>query len=291
MIDRADRPRAVIVASSHVVRGSLGNRAAVFALETLGFTVWALPTVTLPWHEGRREATRIVPDAGDWEKLVDDLIAAPWLGEIGAVLTGFLGSAEQAGHLARLVGAVKERNRRAVYLCDPVLGDDGQIYVEETIAEAIRDRLLPLANIATPNRTELEWLAGGAPVRDIEHTISAALDLGPRMVLTTSAPVSHEGSTGNLLLTPTEVLLAEHRRIHFAPHGTGDLTAALFLARLSDGMTPAKALQATTASVFDLVARTASREADELTIATDRQSLVEAMGMVQLRRLKHPGGV
>ncbi|MCO6051208.1 pyridoxal kinase PdxY [Mesorhizobium sp. RP14(2022)] len=289
MSERTDQPRAVIVASSHVVRGSLGNRAVVFAFETLGFTVWALPTVTLPWHEGRREATRIVPAPGDWEKLVDDLIAAPWLGEIGAVLTGFLGSAEQAVQLSRLVRAVKEKNHRATYLCDPVLGDDGEIYVEEAIAEAIRDHLLPLADIATPNRTELEWLAG-APVPDIEHTIAAALDLGPRMVLTTSAPVAHEGSTGNLLLTPTEVLLAEHRRISSAPHGTGDLTAALFLARLSEGMAPAKALQATTASVFDLVARTASREADELTLATDRHSLVEPMGMVQLRKLAHPGG-
>jgi pyridoxine kinase len=36
---------SVIVISSHVVRGSVGNRAAVFALETLGFPVWAVPTV------------------------------------------------------------------------------------------------------------------------------------------------------------------------------------------------------------------------------------------------------
>jgi pyridoxine kinase len=52
---------AVIVISSHVVRGSVGNRAAVFALETLGYPVWALPTVILPWHPGHSRATRIVP--------------------------------------------------------------------------------------------------------------------------------------------------------------------------------------------------------------------------------------
>jgi pyridoxine kinase len=52
---------AVIVISSHVVRGSVGNRAAVFALETLGHPVWAVPTVILPWHPGHGPAKRIVP--------------------------------------------------------------------------------------------------------------------------------------------------------------------------------------------------------------------------------------
>lgn len=44
--------KAIIVISSHVVRGSVGNRAAVFALEIFGHPVWAVPTVILPWHQG-----------------------------------------------------------------------------------------------------------------------------------------------------------------------------------------------------------------------------------------------
>ena len=43
MTDRGEKG-AVISISSHVVRGSVGNRAVVFALETLGYPVWALPT-------------------------------------------------------------------------------------------------------------------------------------------------------------------------------------------------------------------------------------------------------
>ncbi|TGR73387.1 pyridoxal kinase, partial [Mesorhizobium sp. M1C.F.Ca.ET.189.01.1.1] len=57
--EQADAPRAVIVISSHVARGSVGNRAAVFALETRGFPVWAVPTIILPWHPGHGRATRI----------------------------------------------------------------------------------------------------------------------------------------------------------------------------------------------------------------------------------------
>ena len=77
-----ETPRAVIVISSHVARGSVGNRAAVFALETLGHPVWAVPTVLLPWHPGHGPATRIVPDADQFSAFMKDLERAPWLGEV-----------------------------------------------------------------------------------------------------------------------------------------------------------------------------------------------------------------
>jgi len=93
----------VIVISSHVVRGSVGNRAAVFALETLGFPVWAVPTVVLPWHPGHGPAGRIVPPAQEFATLMQDLERAPWLGEVGAILTGYLGNPEQAKAVAGLV--------------------------------------------------------------------------------------------------------------------------------------------------------------------------------------------
>jgi len=118
-------PGAVIVISSHVVRGKVGNRAAVFALETLGHPVWALPTVILPWHPGHGRSTRVtIPDA-DFQSVIDDLIAAPWVGEVRAVLSGYLGSTGQAEGVARLVAALRERNPKLIYACDPVIGDAG----------------------------------------------------------------------------------------------------------------------------------------------------------------------
>jgi pyridoxine kinase len=92
--------RAVIVISSHVVRGTVGNRAVVFALEALGLPVWAVPTVILPWHPGQGRGTRIVPPAAEFSALIADLAAAPWLGEVGAVLSGYLGGADQAAAVA-----------------------------------------------------------------------------------------------------------------------------------------------------------------------------------------------
>ncbi|CAM5424903.1 Pyridoxal kinase PdxY [Mycolicibacterium aubagnense] len=285
---QAEAPRAVIVVSSHVARGSVGNRAAVFALETLGFPVWAVPTVILPWHPGHGRATRIVPPAEQFAALMADLARAPWLGEVGAVLSGYLGEASQADAIADLVGAVKARNPGALYVCDPVMGDSGGLYVPEATAKALRDRLMPLADIATPNRYELAWMAG-ADLPDLKSTTAAALDAGPATMLVTSAPAMMSGSTGNLLLDSSQVLLAEHRLIDRPPNGLGDLTGAVFLARTLSGQPPAKALQSTTAAVYEILARTAKRGGDELQLETDAQSLSQPMAMVQMRHLTHPG--
>lgn len=280
---------AVIVVSSHVARGAVGNRAAVFALQQLGFPVWAVPTVVLPWHPGHGPATRIVPDPGQFAALVRDLESSPWIGEVGAVLSGYLGDADQAVAVASLVSAVKARNPRALYLCDPVMGDAGGLYVPEATAAAMRDLLMPLADIATPNRFELEWLAGET-LGDNRAIGQAALRMAPSRMLVTSAHALMAGSIGNLLVTPREVILAEHRSVPKPPNGTGDLAAALFLARLMEGRSAEKALQMTAAAVFEVVARAVKRQADELMLETDAQSLAHPMAMVQMRRLVHPDG-
>jgi len=280
---------AVIVLSSHVVRGSVGNRAIVFALERLGFPVWAVPTIMLPWHPGHGRGTRIVPEAEQFAALTGELERAPWLAEVGAVISGYLGNAGQAAAVASLVRAVKAKNPDAVYLCDPVMGDAEGLYIPQATAETIRDRLLPIADIATPNRFELEWLTGAAAGSNTEIA-RAALALGPSTVLVTSAHAMMAGSIGNLLVTSRDVLLAEHRLVPTPPSGTGDLVSALFLARLLEGKSAEKALQMTTAGVFETVARSVKRGGDELMLETDSDSLVHPMAMVQMRRLIHPSG-
>lgn len=283
-IPKSDIKPSVIVISSHVVRGSVGNRASVFALEALGHPVWAVPTVLLPWHPGHSRATRIVPPPEEFGALMQDLCGSPWLGEVGAVLSGYLGNAEQSGDVAALVAAVRAHNPDALYLCDPVIGDTGGLYVPESLAEAIRDQLIPIADIATPNLHELGWLTGGK-INDAGATIAAAQILGPARVLVTSAIAMMAGGTGNLLVSGGEARMAEHRLIDNPPNGLGDLMAATFLARMLEGLSEEKALQMATGSVFEILARTARRGADELTLETDAQSLRTPMAMVQLRKI------
>lgn len=281
-------PGAIIVISSHVVRGTVGNRAAVFALETLGHRVWALPTVILSWHPGHGRATRVTMPEAEFQSIVDDLIDAPWIGEVRAVLSGYLGTAGQAEGVARLVTALKQRNPDLFYACDPVIGDANGLYIPVEVAASVRDRLLPLASLATPNRFELSWLAG-AELDTNAAILEAALGLGPPRVLVTSAVAMMNGGTGNLYLSGSHALLAEHRLVENPPNGAGDLLAAVFLARLLQGLSEEPALRMATASVFEVIARTAKRGADELTLEQDAPSLATPLAMVQMRRLMHPG--
>lgn len=278
---------AVIVISSHVVRGSVGNRAAVFALETLGHPVWALPTIVMPWHPGKGPSTRLRFDDLAFESAIDDLARAPWLGEVSAILTGYFGSPAQPAAAAKLVSAAKAANPNVTYICDPVMGDLGGLYIPPETAAGIRDELIPLADIATPNRYELQWMVGSA-LESNQAIMEAALSLGPPRMLVTSAVPMMAGGTGNLLLSGRSAILAEHRLIDNPPNGLGDLLAAVFLARILQGLDEERALQLATASVFEVLARTTKRGGDELTLESDSGSLSTPMAMVQMRRLMHP---
>lgn len=280
-------PGAVIVISSHVMRGSVGNRAAVFALEMLGFPVWAVPTVVMPWHPGHGPSTRMTFAEPNFDRAIDDLISAKWKGEVSAVLSGYFANAQQAKAVARLVKALRGDNPDLVYLCDPVMGDHGALYVADETAGAIRDHLLPLASIATPNRFELGWLCGGELTSNAS-IMDAALSVGPPRMLVTSAVAMMNGGTGNLLLSGRHALLAEHRLIEPSPKGAGDLLSAMFLGRLLMGLGEEQALQTSTASVYEILARTVKRGSDEMTLTSDAASLSTPMALVQMRRLIHP---
>lgn len=278
--------RSVIVISSHVAHGSVGNRAIVFALETLGFPVWAVPTVILPWRPDRGRATRIVPDTEQFGAFLKDLENFPRLNEVGAVISGYMGDPRQADAVASLVKKLRSVNPKLRYLCDPVIGDSDGLYVPEETAEAIRDRLVPLADIVTPNRFELAWLAGRT-LDDREAVVAAASGLARKITLVTSAPGLTPGRIGNLLVARSSTLLAEHDAVDQPPKGPGDLVAAVFLALLMEDRDPAEALRLATASVFEAVEQAARHGADELMLETVAASLLNPTAAVDLRQLPH----
>ena len=273
---------AVIVVSSHVVRGAVGGRASVFVLERLGFPVWSVPTVMLPWHPGHGKASRIVPDETQFAALIDDLVRAPWLDEVGAVLSGYFGSAAQIEPVARLVESVKARNAAAVFLCDPIIGDSDGLFQLEPIANAIRDRLLPLADIATPNRHELLWLSGLSAGNN-EQLITAGRKLGPKEIIVTSA-FAPAGEIASLCLEPRGVHLATHVSRTRAPHGTGDLFAALYLGHSLDGASPSVALERASSSVLRLIDRASELKVDEMPLVDGQDAFfAEPRGIVVTR--------
>jgi pyridoxine kinase len=210
-----------------------------------------VPTVTLSWHPGESPATRIVPPGDAFAALVDDLIGATWLDKIGGLLSGYFGAPAQAAAAAALVEAVKRRNPEAVYLCDPVTGDTGGAYVAAEIVSAVGERLLPLADMATPNRHELGLLSGER-IADEKTLIAAARRTGVGEVLVTSA-FAEPGKTANLLVAPDGVHRARHAARPQAPHGTGDLLAALYLGHRLDGRPAPEAFGRAVGSTLRLV--------------------------------------
>ncbi|WP_155851980.1 pyridoxal kinase PdxY [Ahrensia sp. 13_GOM-1096m] len=278
------RKPSVIVISSHVVRGSVGNRAAVFALETLGFPVWAVPTVTLPWHPGHGKATRIVPDDADFAALLDDLLNSKFVDEVGAVLTGYLGSAGQAESIGKFIASLRKKVPDLVYVCDPVIGDEGGLYIPEDTASTIRDALIPQADLITPNRFEFEWLSN-TKFKDNNAIVEQVRKSDIPRAIITSAFGMLKGGIGNLFIDDNSAWLAEHRKLTNVPSGTGDLTAALVLARYLSGMSASDALHISTQSVFEVLSNTAKRGADELTLEQDMHSLRQPRSMVQMRAI------
>jgi len=280
-------PDAVISIASHVARGGVGNRAMVFALERFGIETWAVPTIVLAHHPGHGPVERIVPEPESFAKLLHGLVEGGRATEVVGIVSGYLASPEQAHAVAALVEAVKNGRRNALYLCDPVIGDAGGLYVAPALADAIRDHLLPLADIATPNAFECAWLALGKAARNEAEPDLAALAraLPPPVMLVTSAPAMMRRHVGNLLVTERDAILFEHALVKTAAKGTGDLLAALFFARRLMGQSLPKAAELALAGVYEIVAGTAKAGADELMLAALQDSIVAPQTSIVARRL------
>lgn len=282
--------KAVLVISSHVMAGTVGNRAAAFALERMGHPVWEIPTIVLPWHPGHGPATRQVPDPLLFSQSLEDLTQHPDFSSLGAVLTGYLGEASQAAPIAKLVDKLKAANPEALYVCDPVMGEETGLYIPQQTAEAMRDILLPRADIITPNRFEWNWLTQSAASDNMELVKAAqSLDI-PKAIITSAFPMLRN-SIGNLLVQKAEgdkipqAILCEHQAIPTPPNGTGDLFAALYLGHQLAGHSDEQSLKLASSGIFEVVSRTRQLEEKDLNLAAFQDRFIRPMAMVNLRSL------
>lgn len=281
-------PKAVLLMSSLVARGRVGLRAQAFALERLGFEPWLVPTVVLPFHPGHGKATRIIPELAEFEAMLGDLKTQTDLTEIAAVITGYLPNADLAEPVADIIAAVRSANPNVLVVIDPVIGDERGLYVAEATANAIRGTLLPLADLATPNRFELAWLAGSG-IDDNQACSNAAKALGLVKSLVTSAHPLMRNSAANLLIDGDNTILAETPAIPAVPHGPGDLTSALMAANLLRGFSPEKALNRTTGAVHEVLAASAKLGTDELALVAAQPFLDRPRMPVSMRTLAGQG--
>jgi pyridoxine kinase len=232
----------VLAISSHVVRGHVGLAATVPGLQRFGHEVWALPTVLLASRPGLGTLVRRELPPPDFADMLAALESDGCWPMLDAVFTGYFASPASVAAAGEAIARIRAANPSAPVCVDPILGDDGRLYVPAETAEAVRGALLPLATIAMPNLFELEWLTGRR-LESLDEVADAARGLGPQTVVVTSAAQTASG-VATLLVGAT--LRTERRRPRFdeLPNGAGDLFAGLFLGALLDGRTAEAALDA-----------------------------------------------
>jgi pyridoxine kinase len=263
----------ILSIQSWVAYGHVGNASAVFPLQRLGAEVWAVNTVQFSNHTGYGRWTGSVFTGAQIDELVDGIAACGVLPSADAVLSGYMGDPTIGTAILDAVARVKAANPRALYCCDPVIGDVGPgVFVRPGIPEFMATKAVAQADIVTPNQFELDYLTGrsSATLDDAKAAVAALQATGPRTVLVTSLHtdatpddtidmMAAEGGQFWLLRTP---------KLPLSVNGAGDAIAALFLYhRLRTGSAVA-ALEGAGSSVFGLLRRTAEAGSREiLTVA------------------------
>lgn len=274
--------KSVLSIQSHVVFGHAGNSAAVFPIRRMGIDVWPLNTVQFSNHTQYPQWTGTVFPAQHLTDIVNGLAQIHKLEICDAVLSGYIGSAEQGNDILAIVQKVKEANPQAIYFCDPVMGhpEKGCI-VAPGVAEFFCCQGLAASDAIAPNLLELETLTNGT-IQNVDQAVLAARKLcakGPKIVL-----VKHLSRAGyradrfEMILVTTEHSWHVSRPLvdfgEKQPVGVGDLTSGLMLVSLLKGEPLNKALEYVAAAVYEVMVKTKEMGEYELQIVAAQDKMV-----------------
>ncbi len=272
----------ILSIQSWVAYGHVGNAAAVFPLQRLGAEVWAVHTVQFSNHPGYGAWAGQVFSGETVRAVVDGIAARGVLPGCDAVLSGYMGDPATGEAILHAAARVRQANPRALYCCDPVMGDDGALYVRPGIPELIAERAVPASDILTPNQFELERLTGAAcrTEDDVRRAIAALQDRmgawGPRIVLVTSVRTggTPAGSLDMVAADASGLYLLRTPMLPITPNGAGDAVAALFLFHYIRTGQAAAALEAAGSAVHGVLRRTAAAGAREIMLVAAQDEIV-----------------
>ncbi|MGL5737696.1 MAG: pyridoxal kinase PdxY [Plesiomonas shigelloides] len=282
----------VLSIQSHVVYGYAGNKAAVLPMQLLGVDVWPLHTVQFSNHTQYQKWQGMVFPQEQIGLITQGMDEIGVLPECDAVLSGYIGAAEQGQSILATVRAVKAKNPNAIYFCDPVMGHpEKACIVAPGVAEFLEHDAVSCADVLAPNLLELQALSG-LPVENFEQAVAAArhlLSRGPKKVL-----VKHLSKAGRdpqqfeMLLVSADEVLHISRPLHDfdrQPVGVGDLTSAIFLANLLQGKNDREAFEHTANAVNDVMTCTQQNGKYELQIVAAREHIVNPVSQYRAQAL------
>jgi len=280
----------LISIQSHVAYGHVGNAAAVFPLQRIGVEVWPIHTVQFSNHTGYKTWSGRVFEADMIREVVDGLAQRGVLGECAGVLSGYVGSTETGAAILDAAALVKRANPSARYCCDPVIGDVGRgVYVREGVAEFMRARAVPAADIVTPNQFELDQLTGRKTrtLADALGAVEAMHAKGPRAVLVTSLHTDETPEDAIDLLASDESGRYRVRtpKLAMAVNGAGDAIAALFFAHYLEAGSISEALSRAASAIFGVLEKTMKAGSREMLLVAAQDELVSPSQIFQSEKL------
>lgn len=263
----------ILSIQSHVAYGHVGNASAVFPMQRLGVEVWPIHTVQFSNHTGYGAWKGRVFDGGMIEEVMEGIVERGALANCDGVLSGYMGSADIGHAILSAVEQVKAANPKALYCCDPVIGDVGRgIFVRPGIPEFMREQAVPAADIVTPNQFELELLTDTEirTAADAHRAVEALRDAGPKVVMVTSLATEEtpEDAIDLMAADGKGSWRVRTPKLDVNVNGAGDAIAALFFTHYLREESAATALGKAASSIYGLLKRTKEAGSREiLTVA------------------------
>uniref|UniRef100_A0A8C5C1W7 Pyridoxal kinase n=1 Tax=Gadus morhua TaxID=8049 RepID=A0A8C5C1W7_GADMO len=236
-------PCRVLSIQSHVVRGYVGNKSASFPLQVLGFEVDSINSVQFSNHTGYAHWKGQVLTAEELNVLYEG-IKLNNVNHYDYVLTGYSRDVSFLEMVVDIVAELKEANPSLVYVCDPVMGDHGWQMDKKMLLPVYRDKVVPVANILTPNQFEAELLTGRKmkTEKDAVEIMDLLHKMGPETVVLTSTDLHSKLGDPYLVVlgsqrivkpdgsSSSQKIRMDIPKVDAVFVGTGDLFAAMLLA-------------------------------------------------------------
>jgi pyridoxal kinase len=283
----------VLSIQSHVVSGYVGNKAAVFPLQLLGFDVDVINSVQFSNHTGYPNKWEgDVLDGSQLDALLNGLERNDLLKKTDYLLTGYIGSESFLRAILRVLRTLKKYNSNIRYVCDPVFGDDGKLYVPAELVDIYRTEVIPLANVITPNQFEVEQLTGVTikSMEDAMIAVNALHDTGPEIVIITSMILQDKQDKISILAShkaqykdgPTNhsVWCIESPILTGRYTGTGDVTSALLLAWSAKNLSDLGSVLEKTVSTMYTLIETTMKQSDG-SVASKELKLIQSKSVIE----------
>lgn len=270
---------AILSIQSHVAYGYVGNKAAVYPLQSMGHEVWPVNTVQFSNHTGYGKWQGEVFSRAHIQNVIKGIEDLGIIQQCDAILSGYMGSREIAGEVQETVDYFKSKKPNLIYLCDPVIGSTS-CFVKPEVFDFFKTQLR--ADVITPNQFEAESLSDIKinSSQDLKSVAQYFHSLGVKIVVITGLKLPDVSSETLYVFisfdNTTALIEVKEYAFSISPNGTGDLFSAVFLGSFLSTTDPLKSLQRTVYLTDQVMKNTFDSKGRELKIISVNYANFEA---------------